>query len=179
MFTAALALYAEQGWAGFTLDAVARTAPAGRAALYRRWSGKAELLVAALEATAPPIPPIDTGSVEGDLVELTVHLMTSYTEPAGLVGLRLALDARTHPELLAPLNATLQGTRLTSARSVLQRAVRRGDLPRGTPATLLLQVLSGAALSHVLFLPAAEAPDPAELRRHARRLVDLLLSAYR
>lgn len=179
VFAAALELYAEHGWSGFTLDAVARNAPAGRAALYRRWSSKADLLVAALEATAPPIPPIDTGSVDTDLVELAVHLMTSYAEPAGLVGLRAALDARTHPELLAPLNATLHGTRLASARSVLQRAVRRGDLPRGTPATLLLEVVSGAALSHVLFVPAAAAPDEAELRRHARRLVDLVLTAYR
>ena len=179
VFAAALSLYAEHGWSGFTLDAVARAAPAGRAALYRRWSGKAELLVAALEATAPPIPPIDTGSVQGDLVELVAHLMGSYTEPAGLVGLRAALDARTHPELLAPLSATLHGTRLASARALLQRAVRRGELPRGAPATLLLEVLSGAALSHVLFAPGAAAPDDAELHRHARRLVELVLRAYR
>lgn len=179
VYAAVLTLYAERGWSGFTLDAVARTAPAGRAALYRRWSSKAELLVAALEATAPPIPPIDTGSVEGDLVELVSHLMSSYTQPAGMVGLRAALDARTHPELLAPLSATLQGTRLASARALLQRAVRRGELPRGTPATLLLEVLSGAALSHVLFVPGAAAPSEVELHRHARRLVELLLRAYR
>ena len=42
-----------------------------------------------------------------------------------------------------------------------------------------VEVLSDAALSHVLSVPSAARPDNVELRRHARRLIDLVLRAYR
>ena len=40
VLAAALTVYGEVGWAGFTLDRVARRAPVGKAALYRRWPSK-------------------------------------------------------------------------------------------------------------------------------------------
>src|SRR3954451_6894721 len=52
---AALMVYGEVGWAGFTLDAVARRAPVGKAALYRRWPTKEALLLAAFEYLAEPL----------------------------------------------------------------------------------------------------------------------------
>ncbi|KSW30275.1 TetR/AcrR family transcriptional regulator [Cellulomonas sp. B6] len=45
---AALGLFAEKGWAGFTLDGVAARARIGKSAIYLRWSDRAELLVEAL-----------------------------------------------------------------------------------------------------------------------------------
>ncbi|WP_046529381.1 MULTISPECIES: TetR/AcrR family transcriptional regulator [Cellulomonas] len=59
---AALGLFAEKGWAGFTLDGVAARARIGKSAIYLRWSDRAELLVEALrrlqdEDEARPSPP--------------------------------------------------------------------------------------------------------------------------
>jgi len=54
VLAAALTVYGEVGWAGFTLDRVARRAPVGKAALYRRWPTKEDLLLAALEHLAEP-----------------------------------------------------------------------------------------------------------------------------
>ncbi|UCN15103.1 TetR/AcrR family transcriptional regulator [Cellulomonas iranensis] len=61
---AALGLFAEKGWAGFTLDGVAARARIGKSAIYLRWSDRAELLVEALrrlqdEDEARPSPPTD------------------------------------------------------------------------------------------------------------------------
>src|SRR5690606_33038272 len=61
VFDAVLEVYSETSWRGFTLDAVGRRARVGRAALYRRWSSKDDLLVQALEARSPLPVPIDTG----------------------------------------------------------------------------------------------------------------------
>src|SRR5665647_464335 len=75
---AALAVYSERGWAGFSLEAVARGARVGREAIYRRWATKAELLAHAVQARSPELPPVDTGSTAGDLAELAWHFLDSY-----------------------------------------------------------------------------------------------------
>jgi AcrR family transcriptional regulator len=70
VFDAVIGVYGESGWAGFTLEAVARRARVGREALYRRWVGKAELLAGAVAARAPQLAAVDTGSTTGDLTVL-------------------------------------------------------------------------------------------------------------
>lgn len=170
---AVLAVYWETGWAGFTLDAVARRARVGRAALYSRWSSKAELLVEALEARSPLPVPVDTGTVRGDLVELARQLLDGYTGPGGLVTLRAALEARVHPDLLASLAETLNRSRLLTAREIVRRGIRRGELPAATPTTLLLELVTGAVLSHVLFASATRSADDG----YAERLVEVVLGA--
>ena len=117
MFDAVLEVYSETSWRGFTLDAVGRRARVGRAALYRRWDSKDDLLVQALEARSPLPDPIDTGSLRADLVELAGQLLRGYRTTSGLVSLRVALDARAHPELLARLTDTLNRSRVLAAQS--------------------------------------------------------------
>src|SRR6202451_3503036 len=64
---AALALLAEIGYDRLTIDSVAARAHASKATIYRRWPGKAELVVDALTSLkgAPLVP--DTGTLRGDL----------------------------------------------------------------------------------------------------------------
>lgn len=172
---AVLAVYWETGWAGFTLEAVARRAGVGREALYRRWDSKGALLADALRARSPLPDPIDTGSVHGDLVELARQLLSGYDELAGLVTLRATLEARVHPDLLARLADGLNASRLLTARDIVRRGIARGELPAATPTTLLLELVTGAVLSHLLFAPAdgRREPDP----DYAERLVSLVLSS--
>jgi hypothetical protein len=56
-------VFGELGWAGFTIEAVARRSRVGKAAIYLRWPSKAELLVAALRDRIGPITATDTDSV--------------------------------------------------------------------------------------------------------------------
>jgi len=157
VFDAVVGVYWESGWSGFTLDAVARRARVGRAALYARWASKDALLVDALAALAPLPDPIDTGSARGDLTALARALLDGYARPAGLVTLRAALEARVHPDLLAGLTASLNDSRLLAVRAIVRRGIERGELPARTPTTLLLEIVTGAVLSRVLF--AASPPD--------------------
>lgn len=61
-------LLAEVGYDRVSLDAVAGRAGTGKATIYRRWAGKTELVVAAVEQlyVAPPVP--ETGSLREDLL---------------------------------------------------------------------------------------------------------------
>lgn len=177
VYDAVLEVYWETGWAGFTLDAVARRARVGRAGLYSRWESKGALLVQALEARSPLPDPasFDTGSVRGDLVELAGQLLDGYAGPGGLVTLRAALEARVHPDLLTSLTTSLNESRLRTARAIVRRGIERGELAPATPTTLLLELVTGAVLSHVLFAPAAPRPDGDD--DYVDRLVTLVLHA--
>src|SRR5437016_14195863 len=69
---ATLDLFAEQGFEGVCVEAVAARAGVGKATIYRRWPNKEELLLAALGSMKSPLPE-STGNVRDDLVaQLTV-----------------------------------------------------------------------------------------------------------
>jgi len=56
MLTAALDQLEEFGYERLSMDQVARRAGVGKAALYRRWSGKLEMVVDALAGLRDPLP---------------------------------------------------------------------------------------------------------------------------
>lgn len=176
VYDAVLEVYWERGWSGFTLDAVARTATVGRAALYRRWASKGDLLVDALEARSPLAEPIDLGTLRADLVELAVQLLTGYRGTAGLVSLRVALDARVHPDLLGHMMDTLNKSRLVAARSIVHRAQQRGEASESVDTTRILELVTGAVLSHVIFShQKADAQTSETDRLYAQSMVDAVL----
>lgn len=175
VYDAVLEVYWETSWRGFTFDAVARKAKVGRAALYRRWDSKEDLLVQALEARSPLSTPIDTGTVRDDLIELSEQLTHGYAELSGLVSLRVTLDAMVNPDLLSHLTDTLNQSRFVTTRQIVQRAVMRGELPSETSTTLLLELVTGAVLTRALFAQArADAGMPDSLQ-HSTLIVDTVL----
>lgn len=63
------------GWSAVTMEGVAAGARTGKAALYRRWSSKADLVAEALRDGLPELGGIaDHGSVREDLYRLCVRM---------------------------------------------------------------------------------------------------------
>jgi AcrR family transcriptional regulator len=180
VYAAALTVYSDRGWAGFTLDAVAKAAGAGNAAIYGRWSSKEELLNQAIQANALALNPIDTGDSRSDLLELARHFLLGYRVPAGVAGLRMTLDARSNPHLAELFELERNGERRARALVVVRRAQRRGDLLDAMSPGDALYILAGATLSRELYSPAEaaqgrEGTTPAD-ERFLTRLVDGLLA---
>src|SRR6266542_1733281 len=67
---ATLDLFAEQGFEGVCVEAVAARAGVGKATIYRRWPNKEELIIDAVASMKGPVPPIGGKSVRDDLVTL-------------------------------------------------------------------------------------------------------------
>jgi AcrR family transcriptional regulator len=175
---AALAVYAENGWSGFNFEAVARRAGVGKAPLYLRWSSKEDLLLAAFNAHTEAITIRDTGNLRDDLTEYACRLLGSETRPDGLAWLRLHLEASIIPALHATFSRQILSPHVEGARALLNGALKRGDLPAGSPADLLLDSLYGAVLIKILL----SSPDErARLASHphgyAEPLVDFVLGA--
>ena len=181
VYAAALSVYSDRGWAGFTLDAVAKAAGAGNAAIYGRWSSKEELLTQAIRANALALDPIDTGDSRSDLLALARHFLLGYRVPAGVAGLRMTLDARTNPHLAELFEMERNGPRRATALAVVKRALGRGDVDSSLSAGDVLYILAGATLSREMYSPGEAARGrrgtSAADDRFLARLVDGLLAA--
>lgn len=151
---ATLDIYERVGWAAFTFDAVAREAGIGKAAIYRRWDKKEELIVDALTDLAMRLEPstMDLGSLRADLIamgELTVDRLYGVH---GVVLMRAQVEALMYAELAETMDR-LRRMRTDVGRVVVIRAIDRGELPAGASPALILDVLIGTLERRVLVTP--------------------------
>ncbi|MFJ8749537.1 TetR/AcrR family transcriptional regulator [Streptomyces sp. NPDC102441] len=139
---AAAEVLRESGVAGLTMDEVARRAGTNKNAIYRRWTDRVALGVAAyrrLAAAETTVP--DTGSLRGDALELLRGANSTWSSPYGEILRGLIAAAGGTPGLLAELrDPEAGGGAYESAwTEVLGRAVTRGE---ATPGALHPRVAS-------------------------------------
>ncbi|NHC23891.1 TetR/AcrR family transcriptional regulator [Nocardioides sp. IC4_145] len=174
---AALEEYGERGWAGFTIDAVARRAGVGKSTVYLRWRDKDSLLVDAVELRAAGIEDVDTGSLRGDLEALATNLFRHYLDPAGWATVRMIVDAAGAPSSLGSFTERVARHHTDAVLPILRRAVDRGEVPADLPAATLVLCLYGAVTMNRLLLPgggtAAGEPD---LQAQVASIVDFVLA---
>jgi AcrR family transcriptional regulator len=172
---AAVALFGETGWAGFSLEAVARRAGVGKASIYLRWQTKEQLLTDALAAQVANVADADTGTLRGDLVHLARQLLGLYVGETNPAVLRLGVEVGAIPGV-ARRWAELRESQVLAARATVRRGIRRGDVPADTSVTLLLDTLCGGVLMHVITTPAPLREQLiADADGYANRIVDFLL----
>ena len=150
---AALDLFADDGWAGFAMEAVARRAGVGKASVYLRWSTKEALLAHTVTWRLARVADVDTGTLHGDLVELATQVLDVYAGDTGRAALRLGLEAAAIPGV-AEHYAAMRRDQTLAARAIVRRGIGRGELAPGTSVTLLLDTLVGGAMMHAISTPA-------------------------
>lgn len=176
---AALDLFADAGWAGFSMEAVARRAGVGKASLYLRWTTKEGLLADAVTWRLGRVADVDTGTLRGDLVELATQVLDIYAGDTGRAAMRLTLEAASIPGM-AEHGAAMRQAQARAAKAIVRRGIRRGEAAPGTSAALLLNTLTGGAMMLALSTPEERRADLARnTGARARRLVDFLLRAVR
>ena len=154
---AALALLADVGYDRLTLDAVAARARAGKTTIYRRWSGKAELVVDALVSVKGPLEFPDTGSLAGDL-RAVAH---GFASPESRFDARVTIGMLTalarDAELREVFRDGFLAPRMMGFRTLLERAVARGEIAGDRDLDLLAVVFPAMALQHLV--THGEIPD--------------------
>ncbi|WP_165555948.1 TetR/AcrR family transcriptional regulator [Kribbella pittospori] len=146
---ATLGLLAEIGYDRMSMDAIALRARASKATIYRRWSGKAELVVAAVErhtgqrmAERP-----DPGDLRADVLGTLQGMRDGLTgQDSGLLlGL---LTAMHHDEELArTVRARMVDDKRQAFDPAIDRAVARGELPAAINRALLAELSSAMLFS--------------------------------
>ena len=143
ILAAARAVLAEEGYAGFSIDAVSRRAGAGKPTIYRWWKNRADLLMEVYAAEKAGIRAVPTDDLARDLLA----------------------EAQSDPDALAALREKFLPERLRDVRGLFTAAAARGDIPaEEVEARLALYI--GFNWFYVLTdqLEAGQASIPAAMR---------------
>ncbi|QMU79610.1 TetR/AcrR family transcriptional regulator [Streptacidiphilus sp. PB12-B1b] len=129
LLAAAWAVLRENGYAGFTLEAVATHAGTSRPVLARRWASRNDLLHATIThagvARTSPVP--DTGSLRGDLIALLHEVNDSRLDFATVLGVQLGGYYQETGETLSDLREVLLRGQEPVLEQILAAAVERGE----------------------------------------------------
>jgi AcrR family transcriptional regulator len=151
ILAATLEILSDYGYDRLTMDMVAARARAGKAALYRRWSSKAELVVDALAFEHSTLPPPDTGTLLGDLEQVLEHgqlRRQDYFGTSIIAGLATACSR--DPKLARALHDRFLETGYGLLRLILERAVERGEVPRERDLEFIIEIIPALFFSRVL-----------------------------
>jgi AcrR family transcriptional regulator len=158
--TATLELISEVGYDHVTFEAVATRAGVSRNAVYRRWGSRVALVydvVNAVEGARLPPPP-NTGTLAGDLCTLLKRIVRRFENPqwASTAGDMIAA-AQNDPDIRRRIR---EGADLMvpGVRTILRRAVERGELEEEPNADAIGQMLLGIGLYRVVAVDGDPAP---------------------
>lgn len=132
ILAAARAVLAEQGYAGFSIEAVSRRAGAGKPTIYRWWKNRADLLIEVYAAEKAAVQAVATGDLARDLATYTQALWDFWRDtPSGRTFRALLAEAQSDPDALAALREKFLPERLHTVRAIFAAAVTRGEIAAG------------------------------------------------
>ena len=159
---ATLQLLAEEGYARLTVERIAARAGVGKASLYRRWPDKVSIVLEAVSRSPerPDVP--DTGSLRGDALSYLrtlVRFRALHSEAITAISSEALCD----PRFGDAFRAGMAEPMMAGMRTILQRAIERGEIARDTDIALLSSV--PPALLHSQRLVSGQHPDEAFVER--------------
>jgi AcrR family transcriptional regulator len=138
-----LRLLQEHGYDGLTVDAVAMTARASKATVYRRWPSKAELVLAAFsEGIRQVAVPPDTGTLRGDLLRVG-QLVCEQARQHGSTMRAVLVEVSRNPALNDVMQHEFVDQRKALIQHILHQAVERGEIDRAAISNELWDLLPG------------------------------------
>jgi AcrR family transcriptional regulator len=168
---AARELLAERGWNDLTIAEVASRAGVAKTTLYRRWPGKADLVVDAMAALFGQLQLVDHGSVLDDamgVVRQYAELLSRPDTQAAL--LALAAESARDEDLRDRVKTQVIDPQRKLVSEGWARAVARGEVSGETDVNLIFDMISGTLVQRILI--SGEPVDDAYLVR----LVTVLLT---
>jgi AcrR family transcriptional regulator len=176
---AALAEVAKQGFGLASMEAIAKRARVGKAALYRRWPSRDAMIkwllsVSGLEyATAA-----DTGSLAGDLLSYLQSAVSSMKNPTVAPILpHLYSEMSTNSHVGALIRAILQPAKRERTDEILDRAIARKELSPQIDRDSAADLMAGPLYWRTIVL--GKSVDHGHIERLARAVFGALLELDR
>ncbi len=139
---AALDLLASSGVSGLSIEAVAAHACVAKTTVYRRWSSKTELVLAALAQMKGPIVQPPGESVREDLLYMARYACRSWREtPEAEIFARLVAEAKQHPEIGEQYWQRIIKPRREVTHGVLRRGIEEGLIRPDADLELITEML--------------------------------------
>ncbi|HSW12925.1 MAG TPA: TetR/AcrR family transcriptional regulator [Solimonas sp.] len=160
-----LAILHDEGYAALTIDRVAATARVSKSTIYRRWPTK-EHLILSVFAQLPVVTVAEGSSFEAELLAQFGQFAKALQDsPLRSVLPRIAAECVGNPELSAAL-IRVNNERRGPLRTLLARAIARGEVAGDTDIELAIDVIQGAIAIRQYFL--LDSLRPAWIRQLAR-----------
>jgi AcrR family transcriptional regulator len=143
VLAATLLELADRGYAGLSIEDVARRAGVNKTTVYRRWGDRQSLVIDTLTDEMAVVTIPDTGTIEGDLRAWALALIRALTSPVGQAMVNTMLIGGADIPEVADAKRRFFDERLHRAQPMIVRAIQRGELPPGTgPIQLLKTVIA-------------------------------------
>ncbi|HEX5496269.1 MAG TPA: TetR/AcrR family transcriptional regulator [Mycobacteriales bacterium] len=147
------------GFGRLTMEGIAARARTGKAALYRRWASKGDLVVAALQDALPSSADLpDHGDVRADVLDLLRQMQAMINSPAGCVVRALMSDADRDEAFVRIVHERVLKPRKQAWVTMLRRGVERGQV-RPEAATPVVAEVGPCMLVHRYLTSGPPIPD--------------------
>jgi AcrR family transcriptional regulator len=149
----------EVGYANMRMEGVAERAGTSRAVIYRRWTGRADLVVATLRAHRPMLSaePPDTGSLREDVLTVLRRMSVGLEETGAETVYGLLGDYLADADLFFRLQGQILGIGSGVMTAILERAAARGEAP--AEVSRRIATLPTDLYRHELLLTRTPPPD--------------------
>lgn len=144
-------LVTDHGYARVTVEEVVERAGTNKPAFYRRFRNLADVVPRLLASRHGTDEDIDTGTIVGDLIEVQARQQRLFTDPVvtrGLVG--WLAEVSTNPADGAPFLLGYLAPRRAYTQVILDRAVERREIPAGSDADWIADLLTGPLIMRVV-----------------------------
>jgi AcrR family transcriptional regulator len=174
ILNAANELLEEEGFSGFTIEAVAARAGAARSTIYRWWPTRGALAMAGLlSATVPKIPYKWTTSPLSDMKQQMMLVADVYSGKVGRIISAIVAQGQGDPNTLKALIDGFVRPRRNEAKLVLMRAIECGELRKDIDLEIVVDTLYGPIWYRMLVPHAPLSP------RWAAKLADQVFRGIR
>ena len=135
----------ERGWAGFSIDEVARRSGVSKATIYKHWNGGFDVAADAYgHSVTDAVPAPSTGDVVADLTSVIIRLAEFYATSRGRVIAQLLAAATGQPHGAEVLRDTFFAPRRRAAVALVKHGMANGQLRADLDPELTIDVLFGA-----------------------------------
>jgi AcrR family transcriptional regulator len=133
----------ERGFGGATVDEISRRSGVAKTTIYRHWPTRTDLLRDACSTLGTPLETPNTGSFKADVTALMTNLAYILRTAKWTSVLPSIIDAAERDPDIADMYGKLQRGYSAPFETVIQRALRKGELPDDTDAAMLVATLTG------------------------------------
>lgn len=161
--------------AEISIERIARTAGVGKAAIYRRWSGKEELFVDVLRTAEPEDTELPGTSLRDDLITMLESLRRrGLLNRSSAILHNVQAQMKSSPKIWAAYHNSVIAPRRRLGLEVLRRGQENGELRVDVDVDLMHDLFLGPMLVRAVLRPDAELPEDLP-----ERIVDTLLEGLR
>ncbi|WP_051871955.1 TetR/AcrR family transcriptional regulator [Streptomyces sclerotialus] len=161
--------------ADLSMERIAREAGVGKATVYRRWSGKTDLMLDVMRSLEEENPELPGESVRDDLVSLLEFLRRRGLAKRNSALMRTVItQVKAQPELWREYHDTVVQARRDALLAVLRRGIAGGEIRGDCDIDVLADLFVAPMLSRALLHEWKELPEGL-----AEQIVDTVLDGVR